>query len=151
MLVDERKWLSADQHNRNRESGEDKMMRGEEKICIERQKKSDKRPENVRIDKMSGESKGEGKRNGRQIKRKISKEEEEKDEGDKGWVREGRNDCGLWMEQKESEKEGHLGKHSTIGVIKIKCISMAADKSYGLPTGHAGCWTLTAKHREKPP
>lgn len=54
------------------------------------------------------------------------------------------------MEQKESEKEGHLGKHSTIGVIKIKCISMAADKSYGLPAGHAGCWTLTAQHREQP-
>lgn len=27
------------------------MMRGEEKICIERQKKSDKQPENVHIDK----------------------------------------------------------------------------------------------------
>lgn len=50
------------------------------------------------MDKMSGERKGEGKRNGRQIKRTISKEEKDKDEGDKGWVREGRNDCGLWME-----------------------------------------------------
>lgn len=95
MLVDESKWLSADQNNRDRESGEDKMMRQEEKICIERQKKSDKRLENVHIDKMSGERKGEGKRNGGQIKRKISKEEEEKDEGDKGCVKEGRNDCGL--------------------------------------------------------
>lgn len=31
------------------------MMRGEEKICIERQKKSDKQPENVHINKKSGE------------------------------------------------------------------------------------------------
>lgn len=49
----------------------------------------------MQFDKMSGERKGEGKRNGGQIKRKISKEEEEKDEGDKGCVKEGRNDCGL--------------------------------------------------------
>lgn len=67
----------------------------------------------------------------------------------KAGVREGRNDCSLWMEQKESEREGHYGKHSTNGVIKIKCISMAADKSYGLPTGPGGFWSLTAKQREK--
>ncbi len=103
MLMDGSKWLFADQHNRDRESGEDKMMRGEEKICIERQKKSDKRPENVHMDKMSGERKGEGRRNGRQIKRTISKEEEDKDEGDKGWVREGRNDCGGIMDGTERE------------------------------------------------
>lgn len=35
-------------------------------------------------------------------------------------------------EQKEGEREGHLGKHSPVAVIKIKCISMAVDKSLAL-------------------
>jgi len=79
------------------------MLWGEEEIWIERQKKSDKRPETAHIDAICGERKGEGKRNGRLIKRKISKEEEEK----MRVIKAGVNDCSLWMERKGSAREGH--------------------------------------------
>lgn len=63
------------------------------------------------------------------IKRKISEEESE--------------NVGVI---KNAEGEGRIDL--VYGWINIKCVLMAGNKSYGLSSGHEGCWSLTAKHTE---